>query len=377
LFLMKKVDRMSETPIKRIHARTVLALDLNKVWSSLAGNFDLVFDNGDVIHTNHKETIYTRYFWEFFKAYPAVVITKKHHVSAVLRGSRLSMKTHMQLIENILWDCADYLALTNNMNEMVERRFELAKLAYSITNQHYNDFTVNLEEYVTSLNILDFLEVFDHPDLVQAYREGSPDEQTIRNIYGVIDDILQGDVSLLNNNISKLHRSSLISKKQAEQCLGPRGYVTNAANYRYGVPVMRGYFQTIRSQRDIQIESGTLTKALDATKGQLQQTEYFSRKLRLQGMGVERLHYEDCGSTRYLNHTIRGKTEDSPGDLGIFEGKYYVDEADNNKLKAIGKTDYFLIGKKLNIRTALACSHTDPNGVCSVCYGMMSELIPR
>ncbi|BAW19534.1 putative RNA polymerase beta prime subunit [Ralstonia phage RP31] len=361
--------------LKRIAARTILGLSIEQTWETLMGPFILVFDDGEELETNHKEVIYSRYFWEFHANYPGLPILKKHHIQSVLKGNRVGMETHIKLIQNVLWDCADFLAASHNIEQMVDIRFELAELAYNLSNQHYNDMVTRLEEYVTSLNLFDFHRVFKDQDVVDAYERAKPDEESIADIYYTIDSVLKHKPELRNNALSKLYRSGLVSSKQVHQCLGPRGFLTDINNERFGIPIMRGYYQGIRSQRDIQIESRSAAKALNASKGDLQDTEYFSRKLRTMDMGVERLHHMDCGTTRYLNWRVQGKREDRPSDLEILEGKHFVD--DDGILKTVHKDDKHLIGRTLKLRSAMYCGHpTDPNGICSVCYGMMSELIP-
>jgi hypothetical protein len=360
--------------LKRLAARTVLGLSIEDTWRSLAGPLILVFDDGEELLTNHKEVIYSRYFWEFHANYPGLPILKKHHVAAVLNGRRLGMETHIKLIQNILWDCADYLSATHTVERMVDLRFELAELAYNISNQHYNDMVRYLGAYITSLNLFDFHAVFKDPDVVASYERAKPDEESIADIYYTIDQVLQRKPELRDNALSKLYRSGLVSSKQVHQCLGPRGFLTDINNERFGIPIMRGYYQGIRSQRDIQIESRSAAKALNASKGDLQDTEYFSRKLRTMDMGVETLHHTDCGTTRFLNWRVQGKHEDKPSDLEILDGNHYVD--DDGMLKTVHRDDKYLIGKNIKLRNVLYCASPDPNGICSTCYGLMSELIP-
>jgi hypothetical protein len=360
--------------LKRLSARTIANLSIEQTWQSLMGPFIIVFDDGHEQLTNHKEVIYSRYFWGFHNQYPGLPILKNHHLQSVLKGGRVGMSTHMKLIQNILWDCADFLAASHNIEQMVDVRFELAELAYNLSNQLYNDAVTNLAEYVTGLNLLDFHEVFKHPDVVASYERARPDEESIQDIYYTIDLVLKNKAELRNNALSKLYRSGLVSDKQVHQTLGPRGFLTDINNDRFGIPIMRGYYQGIRSQRDIQIESRSAAKALNASKGDLQDTEYFSRKLRTMDMGVERLHHMDCGSTRYLNWRIRGVREDSPSDLEILDGKHFMD--DDGQLKTVRKGDKYLLDRLIKVRSALYCAVDDPNGICSTCYGMMSELIP-
>lgn len=360
--------------LKRISARVISELSIEQTWRSLAGPFIIVFDDGEELQTNHKEVIYSRYFWEFHVQYPGLPILSKHHIQSVLNGGRVGMSTHIKLLQNILWDCADFLASTHNVEQMVDIRFELAELAYNLSNQHYNDVVTHLEEYITSLNILDFHQVFKDQDIVDSYLRAKPDEESIADIYYTVDAVLKHKAELKSNALSKLYRSGLVSDKQVHQTIGPRGFLTDINNDRFGIPIMRGYYQGIRSQRDIQIETRSAAKALNASKGDLQDTEYFSRKLRTMDMCVERLYYTDCGTTRYLNWRVRGKREDAPSDLEILEGKHYIDE--DGTLKTVHRDDKFLLDKNIRIRSSLYCGVDDPNGVCSVCYGLMSELIP-
>lgn len=360
--------------LKRLAARTIANLSIEQTWLSLAGPFILVFDDGQEIQTNHKEVIYSRYFWEFHNNYPGLPILYKHHVQHILKGARPGMSTHIKLIQSILWDCADYLEPHHTLEQMVEVRSRLAELAYNLSNALYNDAVRKLGRYITSLNLLDFHRVFRHPDVVASYERAKPNEESIQDIYHTIDMVLKHKTELRSNALSKLYRSSLVSEKQVHQTLGPIGFRTDINNDRFGIPIMRGYYQGLRSQRDIQIESRSAAKALNASKGDLQDTEYFSRKLRTMDMGVERLHHTDCGSTRYINWRVRGKREDEPSDLETLEGKNYLGE--DGMLKRVHRDDKFLLDKIVRLRSAMYCAVTDPNGICSTCYGQMSEQIP-
>lgn len=360
---------------KRILARTIANMSIEQTWQSLMGPFVLVFDDGEEILTNYKEVIYSRYFWEFHNRYPGLPILSNHHVQSVLKGGRLGMNTHIKLIKNVLWDTVDYLTPNLSAQQLLDLRSELSEFAYEVSNLLYNDEVRKLGRYIVGLNILDFHKVFKHPELVAAHERAQPDEESIQDIYHTIDVILKHNIDMRNNALSKFYRSGLVSDKQVQQTLGPIGYRTDINNDRFGIPIMRGYYQGLRSQRDSQIESRSAAKALNASKKDLQDTEYFSRKLRTMDMGVERLHLDDCGSTRYLNWRMRGKREDEPSDLETLEGKYYVSE--DGSLQCIKPTDKHLLDKVLKVRSALYCAVEDPNGICAICYGKMNELIPE
>lgn len=362
--------------LKRISARTILGLTVEQCWQMLSGPFILVFDDGEEVKTNHKEVIYSRYYWVFHERFPGFKLTKRHHIDSVLKGGRISMRTHLELLEHVVWDCVDFLGEQHTMQEMVHIRYELAKLAYETTNKHYNDMSTELEEYVTTLDVLDFHQVFKDSDLVDSFLRAKPDDQSVQDIYYTLDWILRKKPELQRNMISKLYRSNLVNKQQVQQCLAVRGFVTDMNNDRFGIPVMRGYYQGIRGIRDYLIEICTSTKSLNASKGQLQDTEYFSRKLQLMDMQIENLHHEDCGTTSYLEWHVRGKSDlhEGDGDMHALVGKYMLNE-ETGQLHIITPEDNF-VGQTIKLRSTFRCQHPDPLGVCAVCYGRMAEQIP-
>lgn len=360
--------------MRKYLAQTLASLPLEQVWQTLTGKFVVVFADGEHELT-YKEAIYNRYFWEFHNLNPGAPILKSHCVTQVLKGERAGMNTHLNLINTILWDVYDACRVGMDESQALSYRYELAALAYQITNKLYNDCSVELEEYVTTLDILDFLEVFDSAPVQQAYERAEPTEQWIADIYSVIDRFLSNDPSIRHNTLSKLYRSSLVSGNQLLQCVGPRGFVNDLDGMRFQNPVMRGYFQGIRSIHDYIVETRTAAMSLNSSKGPLQETEYFSRKLQIMCQVVERLHHTDCGTTRYLKIQVRGKSENHRGDLPNLVGVNYLD--DDGVLKSIKVTDRHLIGKTIQTRSVIFCNHPDHRGVCSTCYGQLSEQIPK
>ena len=49
----------------RIRARKLLAFEPEQLWDHLIGEFTLIFDDGEELHTNYRETIYSAYYWLF------------------------------------------------------------------------------------------------------------------------------------------------------------------------------------------------------------------------------------------------------------------------------------------------------------------------
>lgn len=360
----------------KILARKLNEFSVDQLWRDLKGSFTLVFDDGELEVTS-KETIYSHYVWEFHRRYTNTPLLKSHHVKSVVKNGRLGAGTHIKLIGNVLWDTFDSYP---NL-EKVQFVDDLAKLAYEITNRLYNELTYRLEDSVVSLDIVDFIEILENQKVKQVLDNIKPTPDDINRAYSILDDALTKDPDLQNNPLSKGTRSKLIKQAQVLQCLGPRGMVTDIDSNYFPEPIMRGYVRGFRSLYDSMIESRSAAKALYFSKKDLQDAEYFSRKLQLLCQTVKNLHHTDCGSTNYLNWHVRpavyqDKEKVSPSDLEHLLGKYFLD-LETNKLRPIRATDTHLEGKTIKIRSVIAgCNHEDPYGVCSVCFGELSNVVP-
>lgn len=364
----------------RIPARSIVNVSLTDIWETLTGEFVILFDDGE-FQTDDRGTIYSRYVWEIHRQYPNAPIKTSHHVRKMLKGRRVSPSTHLNLIKEVLWDVYDHYCLTlHDEDERRKMRFDLARLAYEITNSIYNDMSEMLEEYVLSLDMEDFIDIMARPEMIAMQENLRPTEDSITNAYTVISDLVHHEPEVYRNSISKMTRSGLISEKQLHQCLGPRGYLTDTNSNRFKHPILSGYFQGIRTIHDNMIESRSAAKSMEFAKAPLQQAEYFSRRLQFVSQAVENLHMGDCGSDKYLAWYVRGRQEVEgvtvyDGDLKHIAGKFYMD--DDGKLKVVKASDTHLIGRTIKMRSVSKCMHPDPSGVCAVCYGQMYELIPE
>lgn len=362
--------------MKRILASTFLKYTTDELFDFLEGEFICVFPDGEIV-TNDREIKYSSFAWDFMRMFPKTKLLLKHHVQSVLKGKRLGSKTHLQILGLAAWSVHDAY-----YGEVHPSRDLLAKMIYEKTNLMYNELSYRLEEYVVSLDALDFINVMDHPVISKAMDELQPTQASIDTAYESITGVLNDKKELVNNPIAHLVKSGLANKNQVLQCIGPRGFVTDVDSHYFPNPIMRGYAHGFRSLYDSLIESRSAAKSLFFSKTPLQAAEYFSRRLQLLCQTVKNLHHGDCGSTKYLNWKIRAPiVEDGKtifqGDLVRLEGKYYLDE-ETQKLKPVRVSDTFLIGRTIKIRSVIAgCSHNDPYGVCSVCFGEMSYSIPE
>lgn len=360
----------------RIRARDLLFYDKETLWNGLYGDFVLCFDDGELI-TNRNETYYSALAWDFHRSYPQTPLLVKHHVQPILKGKRLGSKTHLNLVGNVMFSVKETYHSADPM--FLDG---LLKQTYQVVNAMYNDLIRKLEPYVTSIDILDFIEVMEHEDTKPVLDAVRPERDSIDACYEALLTLLNDEKKLPNNPIGKAVRSGLVNKNQVLQCVGPRGYLTDIDSNLFRKPITRGYVAGMRSLYDSLIESRSAAKSLFFAKDPLEDAEFFSRRLQLLCMNVRHLHRGDCGSTKYVKWKVRDKIVNSHGkviyggDLGHLEGKHYLDET-TGQLKTISINDKHLNGKTIQMRSVIAgCDHPDPAGVCTTCFGELSDSIP-
>lgn len=364
--------------VPRVRARKLLQYTTQELWDKLEGDFVLIMDDGEVM-TNERQVIYSSYIWEYHRLYPETPLSVKHHVASVIANQRAGTDTHLALITNVKDSVYDvYKHQAADRRDLIDH---LAKLSYEVSNRMYNDLTYNCEEYVTSLDITDFLQITMSDKVRGAVAAMEPTEAGIAGVYGVIKAMIKDDPLLANNKVANAIRSKLSSEGQAMQCLGPRGFLTDIDSHLFKIPITRSYTEGLPDMYSAAIESRSAAKSLIFSTDPLQKSEYFSRRQQLICQNVRHLHLGDCGSTRYITWHVRdarmeGATKFA-SDLKTIAGKYYLDEA-TQTLKSIKENDFHLIGKTLKLRDPVAgCMHPDPVGVCEVCYGETSLAIPK
>ena len=369
--------------MKRINARTLLGFNTAELWDILCCPFILVFDDGVEIQSTEKEALYSSYFWDFHRRYPQTPLLSRHHVQFVLQGKALTSKTHIELLGQIYWDVVD----TYNLKTPYERD-SLTKMVYEITNYLYVDLSHRIESSVVSIDILDFIAVTRHPDIkpvLDNLSYGAPGSNTdygrstVEAAYKKLLDVLNNSPDMENNALARATRAKMVNANQVLQCVGPRGFLTDVDGMVMPVPVLGSYTSGMNTLYNAMVESRSAAKALYFSESPLQDSEYFARRLQLMCMVVERLHVGDCGSQNYMHWQVKPPVESKgkvvyPGDLKFMVGKYYLDTA-TNQLKVISLKDTHLYGTTILLRYVFGCQHHDKHGVCSVCFGRLSDNI--
>ena len=356
-------------------ARDILQLSTDELWALPDGHRVIIqFDDGD-FETTVRRTIFSAYLWEYHRLYPEVPLFKRHHIGE----KRLGKDTHLNVLNQCLWDTYEATGRQLDLGH-------LTKLAYEITNRLYNDMTYRLEPHVSSVSILDFVDVMDNPKIKEANAEVKPFENSITATYSTIESVLKDEAELPDNPVADAAKSGLVSMGQILQCVGPRGYLTDIDSTVFRRPVLVGYVEGMRSLHDVLIESRSAAKATSFARDYVSAPEYFNRLMQLLCETVKRVHgvsdvaylpsmktekkreLADCGSTHYRPVRVRSS------DLKLMAGKYYL--AQDNTLKALRADDRHLIGEVIQVRSIFDCQLKDREGFCATCYGELALSVP-
>ena len=139
---------MKSYPIREMARMTedeIWALDNNRT-----DPIEIHFDDG-ILHTRAQPTIFSWYIWQLFSEYDKSPILLKHHI----QNTRVSSTTHLNYFTSAV------TSIFEAYNKKVDMD-ALAKRVYELTNAMFNAFVLRLGEEVTSIDILDFIEVTDH-----------------------------------------------------------------------------------------------------------------------------------------------------------------------------------------------------------------------
>ena len=345
-------------------ARDLMMMSDDDLWAIHHGRVTIMMDDG-ALETTGRETIFSAYTWRIHAMYPKTPLCRRHHI----HGTYVSASAHLDLLSHGVWDCFDAYRSQGLDIEV------LSKYAYDITNNIYNDFTLRLEEYVTSISALDFVAVLQNPTVSEArsrmletngYGEHSTDKTN-----AVIQKVLMRDTELRYNPIARIARARLVRAGQIIQCVGARGRPTDIDSHIFSKDVLEGYGTGLTKLEDMMMVSREASLSLYFTKDPMKKSEYFNRNIQLSSATLQNLHQVDCGSRDYLPITINsGKL------LQDMLGICYLDAATGME-QIITRDSKHLVGTTIGIRSVFTCIHPDRNGVCVRCFGELGLSIPR
>lgn len=351
----------------RISARKILAAPSETIWRKLHGNFEVVFDNGDVVACTERDIQYSRPLWEMLLTYTKTTLKKSYLLISNLHGGDIPKDAHKIILKHVIWDIYDDYKKGFEFPAVLST--ELARLGTLASCVLYNQLVVHCSRYVMGFDLYDFIAISNHREVKETILNAPHTQEGVDSVYAAVDRIIKTDLSLRQNPIVMACQVGAGRSTQVAQVCGVRGFLTNQTSIIFQQPVMRSFTSGLRSLAEMCMESRSNTIALAMAEKPLQGAEFFKRRAELATSVVQTLHPGDCGSHRLLEWKVEKWM------LPTMAGKLYSEEeGDYQRLKPFTANDQHLIGKTIFLRSPMAgCAHPNPFGICSACFGMLSE----
>lgn len=348
----------------------------------------IVFDNGEELFTGRRKLFTSRIGWLLLDEYPNVELNKGLYITNSLKKFEYEndlifkeeifiSKTHRDFLTAI------YKTIIKDMNPMSDYDFEkLTDLICEANNLFYNYNILMSEEYYSSLDILDLIELIDHEPLSEIVDKTEKSKGSTNRTFKDVLNIIYTDKEIKANQMVKMVKRELVNSNQILQSVVFRGFVTEVDGSILQEPILTNYVTGINSMFEVCAESLMAHKAYKFAEVPLQKAEYLSRKLQLLSTVVHRLEKGDCGSQKFLEFKLNPPTFNSkgdmmyPGDLVNMVGKIYLDPK-TGMLKELTGKETNLYNKTLLLRSPIHCTHLNKHVVCGTCFGGLSRNVSR
>lgn len=341
-----------------LSARDLLNQPRIHVWRLTESVYQVAFEDQTTAQISKSHLVFNRYCWELLALFPNTPITSLCSVDETLKGESYDADTHTRTLERIF----QYMVHYNHLDTFAAKE-GLLRRVYEIVDMIQNEIVENISSYVATIDALDFVKVVKDPVIQAAHTAMRPTPEGVDKVYKQIRQYIQASPS--GNRFVAAYRNKSINENQANQCIGPRGFISGRDLTVYLQPVQNGFIRGMGSLYELLVESLTAAKSLAANESNIKQSEYTSRRIQLLAMVVKSVHNGDCGSTDYMDMLV------TPGLLDSIKGKYYLKP--DTTLGCIEGHETHLVDQIIKLRTSLGCHHHDSAQICSVCLGKLAQ----
>lgn len=341
-----------------IAARTILNSPREAVWQLKEPHYEVAFEDGVTRAVRSNHLIFNRYCWELFLVYPDTPIANFCDVGHLIGDGHYDADTHRLFLERIY----QYIVQHNRLVTFVQKE-QLLKCTFKIIDYIQNEIVENISDHVATLDAVDLVKVVKDPVIQEVHSSLRPTPESVDRAYKQYKVYTQ--TADKTNRFVAAYRHKSINDNQANQCIGPRGFISGRDLTVYMLPVQSGFIRGMQSLYEMLVESLTAQKSLAANESSIKDSEYTSRRIQLLTMYVKYMVAGDCGSTEYMDILV------SQGLLGSLKGTHYLQE--DGSLCVINGTETHLVDKLIKVRTALGCRHADSSCICATCLGDLAH----
>ena len=342
-----------------LNARDIFNQPRQAVWNIPEGVYEVLYEDGITNTENKKDLVLNRYAWEIMQLFPNTPINSVWSVSVIVGEGNFDSNTIPKLLESIFRQ----VCVHNNIH-FYKDKDELLRLAYQTSNWIFNEVVHRISPNVTTIDAVDFIGLVKDKEIKQIHSDLEPTIRSVESSYNGIRKFIKESPN--TNRLAAAYKSKAVNDNQANQCIGPRGFVTDLDRTVFRQPILNGYIRGMGDLFEMLAESRTAAKSLNAQESHVRISEYASRRVQLLTMSVSETEPGDCGSTEYMDMLM------TPKRLRNMKGIYYLVPGTDN-LRYLDGTESDLAEQIIKIRTPFGCRHPNESKVCSVCLGKISE----
>ena len=352
-----------------ILARTLLNADQTEIYGFLPPRFDLQFDDGAVINTTRRRTVFSRFMWRYHLEFPKIPLLKEHHLQSILEKGSFGSNTHVQLCSTISKEIYKHYPPDQSFPG------KIAEIAYRQSVEVSNYENQNLAAHAGSIDLIEGIEIVRHPRIIAAKLLCKDDSSKIPEAYDAIKEVIMKDPSLNNNNLAQSCRNNTVKMGQVLKSI-MCGKAAEPDGKLFDISTYTGYLEGNYDIFDFASESRSATKAIAGTEAPLQDSSYMARRFQLIMSVVKKISGYDCGNNAYEDWPVQEKEYDDenrlvyPGGIVYMKGKFYLNPETGKEEEITGKEEH-LNGKILKLRMLKNCQNKDPHTVCCKCFGGM------
>lgn len=344
----------------------IIALSKDELWQLPVGGLRVTFSDKTIVCPTNIIKV-NWYFWQLYKFGDIRGgISSEYYMGNINFNGGVPRKE----LSKIFWDV--FLRKVGGFfpGQGLDLVWEMSRRTYQIINELYNDTIFRMTSHVSTLDIMDLIEIVDNPEVIDArvaWKKGEIDTDQCHDVtWGVLTS---GDPALKTNELSRGCRTAIFNRRQTNQNIGPRANIPEINGEAHPSAIEHGYIEGLSSQYDRTIEACTASIAYFMAKAPLEDSEYNNRMAQFLCSVIRGVSHGDCGTKRYIKMRVKDKQ-----DLRRLRGKFRVCSGGHNHM--IYGTEEELIGEMLQIRSFTQCESENPQYPCAMCVGWNAWTTP-
>ncbi|CAH0448047.1 RNA polymerase beta subunit [Vibrio phage vB_VpaM_sm033] len=344
----------------------LIAMTKEEMWSLPEGGLRVTFSDG-VIKDRTNVFKINWYFWQLFKFGGLKGVSTAHFMGGEdfnFNGGIPSKELSKIFWEVFVRKCGGFFP-----GQGLDLVWDMSRRTYQIINELYNDSIFKMGEHVSTLSLVDLIQVLDDPEVIDAKAKWAAGEMDVDSAHNVTwGRLTSKDEQYKFNELARGCRTSIFNRRQTNQTIGPRANIPEINGEAHRTPIAPGYIEGLDKQYDRIIESCTASIAYFMAKAPLEASEYNNRMAQFMTSVIRGIDHTDCCSDK----TIPWRVRDAK-DLEILTGKFHMVDG---KYQMIFGYEEHLIGELIQVRSFTTCKSKDPQYPCAICVGWNAWTTP-